>query len=295
MLVGPTVLAHSGQPPLPHDLWAAWNLDPLALLGLAVTAWAYQRGLAGLWSSAGPGQVVAGRHAVAFAAGLATLAVAVVSPLDPAADALFAAHMSQHLLLTLVVPPLLALGRPALVLARALPPATRRRAGRLQGRLSRLGRHRWLPAAALALFTVVLWVWHVPALYDLATANRLVHDLEHASLLAAGLVLWLPVVRPRRTPRWAGMALMFGAGLQSSVLAALLAFSPEPWYDAHLVTAPQWGLTPLADQQLAGMIMWVPGGLVCLLAGALALVRWLGEDERAAGGPGPEQEVAHAR
>lgn len=289
------VLAHSGQAALPHDLWAAWNLGPLPLLGLAVAAWAYQRGLAGLWSSAGPGQMVAGRHAFAFAAGLATLAVAVVSPLDAAADALFAAHMSQHLLLTLVVPPLLALGRPGLVLARALPPPTQRRAGRLQGRFHRFGRRRWLPAAGLVLFTVVLWAWHVPALYDLAAADRLVHDAEHATLLAAGLALWLPVVRPRRTPWWAGMVLVFAAGLQSSVLAALLAFSPGAWYDAHVATAPQWGLTPLADQQLAGMIMWVPGGLICLLAGALALVRWLSEDERTAGSSSPTQEVLHAR
>lgn len=295
MLGGLTVLAHSGQPPLPHELWAAWNLDPLALLGLLVAAWTYRRGLVRLWSSAGTGEVVAARHALGFAAGLSVLAVAVVSPLDPFADALFAAHMSQHLLLTLVVPPLLALGRPALVLARALPPPTRRRVGRLQGRWNRLGRHWWLPAAALALFTVVLWAWHVPALYDLAAANRVVHDLEHASLLAAGLVLWLPVVRPRRTPSWAGLVLVFGAGLQSGVLAAVLAFSPEAWYDAHVITAPQWGLTPLADQQLAGMIMWIPGGLICLLAGALALVRWLGEDERAGGDPGPTQEVVHAR
>lgn len=289
------VLAHAGQPPLPHDVWAAWNLDPLVLVGLAVTGWAYQRGLAGLWSSAGPGQMVAGRHAFAFAAGLATLAVAVVSPLDAFAEALFAAHMSQHLLLTLVVPPLLALGRPALVLAWALPPPTRRRTGRLQARVHRFGRRRWLPAVGLALFTVVLWAWHVPALYDLAAADRIVHDAEHVSLLGVGLALWLPVVRPRRTPLWAGLVLVFGAGLQSGVLAALLTFSPRAWYDAHVATAPQWGLTPLADQQLAGMIMWVPGGLICLLAGALALVRWLGEDERTPGSPSPKQEVVHAR
>ncbi|MGH8896362.1 MAG: cytochrome c oxidase assembly protein, partial [Egibacteraceae bacterium] len=132
-------LAHVGQPLAPHDLAGAWSLEPTVLLGLILTGWLYWCGLRALWGSAGPGQVVARSQAQAFATGLAVVFVALVSPLDALSSALFSAHMTQHLLLTVIAAPLLVLGSPAVVLPRALAHRGRRRVARWQGRVRRWG------------------------------------------------------------------------------------------------------------------------------------------------------------
>ncbi|MGH8931244.1 MAG: cytochrome c oxidase assembly protein [Egibacteraceae bacterium] len=263
--------------------------EPLALISVALLGIAYWRGLEALWASAGRGQMVARWQARSFAAALAVLAVALAPPLDTMSSSLFSAHMVQHLLIGLIAAPLLVLGAPALVVPRALPDSARRWVARWHGRARRFSR-AWpgLPVVGLLAYAAVWWAWHVPALYDAALRSQAVHAAEHTTMLAAALGFWAPVVRPRRTPVWAGPLLLLGAATQGGILAALLVFSPRPFY-SHGTATLAWGLDPLADQALAGVLMWVPGGIVYLLAAATLFARWLDRDAAAS-----EEAMVHA-
>lgn len=276
MLVDHTVLAHAGLPPEPHDLPGAWSFEPAVLLGLALLGWAYGRGVAAVWGRAGVGRGVRRWQAAAFAAGLAALFVALVSPLDALGAALFAAHMLQHMLLVLVAALLFVLGAPERAVLWALPGPARGRAG-AWGRAAAI---RWAwraitkPFVVWALHAAAIWAWHIPSLYQAALRNQLVHGLEHASFLGTGLLFWWVLARPPEhggLDRGLGVLFLFTTALQSGVLGALMTFTPTPWYPAYRASTAAWGLTPLEDQQLAGLIMWVLGGLIYALA-ALALL-----------------------
>jgi putative membrane protein len=270
------VLAHPGQPPAPHDLWSAWNLHPFLLLGLLLVAWAYRRGRTG-----GPRRPVDAWRARCFALALVALAVALVSPLDALSGALASAHMVQHLLLVVVAAPLLALSAPSSAILRGSPLAVRRATGRWRRRLGLT--HRNLrplghPAAAWMLPVAVLWFWHAADPYDAALASQPLHLLEHASFLATGVLFWHVVVGARgagRVPNGLGVLLVFAMAMQSVFLSVLLTFARTPWYAGYAGTTAVWGLDPLADQQLAGVIMWIPAGAVYLLAALSLLVAWV--------------------
>lgn len=269
-------------PVTPETLVSAWHPDPLVLVGVAGAALVYTRGVRRLWQSAGAGQVVSPRRVAAFGGGLAIVVVALVSPLEPLAETLFSAHMVQHLLLALVGPPLVLLGRPLLVVTRGLGDRQRRRIGRWHGRLRRVtAKAPILPVIVVAVYVVVLWVWHVPAVYDATLTHPLVHRLEHVTLLVAAAGFWWPIVEPRRTPAWTAPLMLLVAAIAGGLLSVLLTFADAAWYAAHQSAVAQWGLTALEDQQLAGAIMWVPGGVIYLLAASIAFVRWLEADERA--------------
>jgi putative membrane protein len=263
-----------------------WSWDPLVLTALVAGGWWYWTGTrsgAGVArSGAGVARSGAGVahqwRAVAFGAAAALTAVALISPLDALSTQLLSAHMTQHVLLTLVVAPLLVLSAPLQTMARGLPSGLRQRVGRWQGRVRRVLWHPALPGVGLTLFTVVFTAWHIPAMYDAALASDLVHALEHTTMLGSALALWAPIIRPRRTPAGTGVVLLFISLIASGILAALLVFSPTPWYAHH--TTGEWGLTRLADQQLAGAVMWVLGGTIYVVAGALVLMHWLHTDER---------------
>ena len=274
-----TVIAHGGGLTGPHDLFSAWSWDPLVLTAIIVTCWWYWSGVRALWRSAGAGGVVSRRQVIAFVGAVATLVVALVSPLDPLADVLFSAHMTQHVLLTLVAAPLLVLSAPLQAMAWGLPSPLRQRIGRWQGRARRALAHPSLPGVGLAVYTLVFTLWHVPALYNAAIASDAVHALEHATMLGSALALWAPVIRPRRTNAGVGVVLLFVSLIASGGLAALLVFSRAPWY-AHTGTQ-NWGLGRLADQQLAGAIMWVVGGAIYVVAGAAVVMHWLRTEEQA--------------
>jgi putative membrane protein len=283
-------VAHAGGPPAPHDLWGAWSLEPAVLLGLAVLVVAYALGVRGLWR-AGPG-APSGRRVAAFAAGLAAVAVALVSPLDTLAEGLFAAHMAQHMLLVMVAAPLLVLGAPGLPLTIALPPGWRRRLIRLRRHAAMVGGRRLLtrPMVVWGVHVGVLWVWHLPTPYQAALARDLIHAAEHASFLFTGVLFWWVVLsRHGRRRLAAGFAVLylFAAALQASALGALLTLAPAPLYPLQADGAAQWGLAPLADQQLAGLIMWIPSDLVYLGAAGTLFMGWLVSLERAS----PRQEA----
>jgi cytochrome c oxidase assembly factor CtaG len=274
------ILAHGGALVGPHDLLTAWSLEPFVLLSLLVSTWWYTVGVRSLWRSAGRNQVVTRTQAAAFYGGVGTVLIALVSPLDALSGVLLSAHMCQHLLLTLVAAPLLAVAAPLQAMAWGLQPTLRRQASRLQGGLRRALQHPMLPALGLALFTLVFTLWHIPALYNAALASEPVHIAEHATMLASALAFWWPIARPRRTHAGLGVILLFLSLIASGLLAALLVFAPHAWYAYGATEA--WGLSPLEDQQMAGAVMWVPGGAIYVLAGAAVLMRWLHADEELA-------------
>ena len=262
---------HVGAAPRPHDLWTSWSFEPAVVVGLALAAWLYARGVRALWRRGGRGRVVAPWRAWCYAAGLATLAVALVSPLDAMGEALFSAHMVQHLLLVVVAAPLVVLGEPLLATLWALPAGARRGLGRWAR--TRPVRVAWrglrLPAVVWLLHVGTLWIWHAPRLFERALRHPAVHALEHATFFLPALLFWwlLADRRARRRLGFGGsLLLLFAAALQSTVLGALITLAQRPWYLAYYDTTRPWGLSPLEDQQLAGLVMWVPAGFVYLAA-----------------------------
>jgi putative membrane protein len=276
-LVQAVVLAHPGLPPEPHDLPTAWSLKPTLLLGLAIGAWAYGRGVRALWRRAGRGRGLARWRVLAFAAGMLCLLLALVSPVDALGAALFSAHMFQHALLVLVAGPLLVLGMPPTSLLWALDEPARRRVGgwwRQRSILRRAWRAVSHPASAWALHAAALWLWHLPVPYQAALTNDAVHLAEHASFLGTALLFWWAVLgggpHAQLNPAL-GVLYLFTFSIQGGILGALMTFTSEPWYPAYAATTAPWGLSPLQDQQLAGVIMWIPGGLIYLVAALIPL------------------------
>ena len=290
--------AHEGLPPAPHDLWTSWNFSPplLSSLGLLCVAYAlgYRRCLR---VSHGRHPVLNGWRAASFYAAVAALLVALVSPLDALGTSLLSAHMAQHLLLLVVAPALLVASAPGYTLTWALPRRARRGLSRALNRSTTLRAARGLwstmasPLGALLVATGVLWAWHAPFLYQAALASEVVHVLEHASFLGSSYLFWHVLLSPlgrHRLQGGAGAAVLFGASVQGSALGALMAFSPQPWYASYAATTAAWGLTPLQDQQLAGVLMWMPLGTVYVLVACVLLWSWL----RASGGEASEGRPA---
>ncbi|MCA1671594.1 MAG: cytochrome c oxidase assembly protein, partial [Actinobacteria bacterium] len=210
--------------------------------------------------------------------------VALVSPLDALSGALASAHMVQHVLLLLVAAPLLAVSSPGAALLRGSPPAVRLATGRWRRRLRITPAHlRPLqnPAAVWALHVATIWFWHAAVPYDAALDNDLVHVVEHASYLVTGLWFWQVVLGARgAVSNGLGILLVFTMAMQSVFLSALLTFASGPWYSGYESTTQAWDLEPLADQQLAGVIMWIPAGLVYLGVALALLARWISTTER---------------
>jgi cytochrome c oxidase assembly factor CtaG len=268
-----------------------WNRDPALVLGLLYGAGFYAAGILRLWSRAGPGAGVTYRQVSAFAGALLVLSVALVSPLDTLAAVLFSAHMIQHLLLVLVAAPLLVGSLAGFVGLWALPPGARRSIGRLGKRLHPAWRHLSRPPVAWSIQVGTLWAWHIPALYSAAVVNPLLHSLEHVSLLLAAMLFWRVLLHPWDRATLAGGAAvlyLFTASVQASMLGALLTFASRPLYPAYAAQL-SGVLPPLQDQQLAGLLMWVPGGMLFTVLAAVSLGSWLQAEMQAAGrSSGPE-------
>jgi putative membrane protein len=262
---------HIGLAPEPHDLWSAWTWSPPVLVGLAGGAWVYARGLRTLWGRAGRGRAVPVWRAVAYYGGLASVFIALVSPVDAVGAALFSVHMTQHLLLMMAAAPLIVLGDPVTVTLWALPVRWRRRVG-LAWRRSRRLRAVWgvltLAPIAWTLHVVTLWLWHAPGFYELALQSEPIHEFEHATFFVTALLFWWLLFAPhgRGLGIGAKVAYLFAAMLQGTILGAVITFARHPWYWSYFGTTKSWGLTPLEDQQLAGLIMWIPAGLIYLAA-----------------------------
>jgi cytochrome c oxidase assembly factor CtaG len=194
--------------------------------------------------------------------------------------------MVQHELLMALAAPLLVLGRPLIPMLWALPMRWRRRLGGWAKAAPVQGGWRWAtaPFAAWLLHAAALWLWHLPGPYQATLASEAMHTLQHASFLGTGLLFWWALVHGREGRMGYGAAVfyLFATAMHSGGLGALLTFAPSPWYPAYGGSAQAWGLTALEDQQLAGLIMWIPAGLVYVVAGLILLAAWMREAERRA-------------
>lgn len=212
--------------------------------------------------------------------GIAALGVALAPPVETLSSALASAHMGQHLLLIAVAPPLLVLGTRRGALLRALPVRLRPLVGRWRRSLAgRAGAWVAGQAAVLAaLHVLVLWTWHAGAVYDAALAQPLLHLLEHATFLGTALLAWAALLDARPRPAiGARVLVLFGLSAQSALLGLLLTFAPTPWYAGYADATAAYGLSRVADQQLAGVLMWVPGGVPYLVLALWLLRGWLRE------------------
>ncbi len=277
--------AHGG---IVHSPDFGWTFDPVVLLPLGILS---MMSLAGFWKLHARSRL-SRRHlalrGILLAAGLITLAAALVSPLHEVGEALFTAHMIEHELVMTVAAPLIVLARPLALVLFALPRRMRQLAGRALKRKVPLALWRWSSGgtAATLIHGLVIWVWHMPMLFDRTVEQLPLHRLQHASFLFAALLFWWAVLwRPER-----GIAAwhLFATMLHTSLLGALMALAPGVLYPAQTRLAPHFGLTPLEDQQLAGMLMWVPAGTIYAAALFYLLLDWIrqsGKEGAHAAGP----------
>jgi cytochrome c oxidase assembly factor CtaG len=258
----------------------SWTLAPLVTGPLLVSALLYAVGFARLWRRSDQGRASLRRGAFLFGAGWLTLAAAIVSPLHEAGESSFAFHMIEHELIMLPAALLLVASRPGAAMLWALPPATR---GMFAG-AARGGKPLWRlltdPLFATLLQLAALWAWHAPALFDLALAGEGWHVAQHLSFFVTALIFWWAMAHGG-TGRYALSAFcLFLTSLAGGALGVLMAVSTSPWYAGYAamgMTAS--GLTPAEDQQLAGAIMWVPGGAFHGAAALFFLWKWLKASE----------------
>jgi putative membrane protein len=218
------------------------------------------------------------RSAACFLLGWLVLAAALVSPLAAATEGLFSAHMIQHELLMVVAAPLMVLGRPLAIWTWALPPAWRSRVGTpfKQERVASAWEFISTPAAAFGLHAAAIWVWHVPILFEAAEVSVGLHALQHSTFLFSALLFWWALLKPaRRGGVGAAVVCLFLTMLHTGALGVLLTFAGDVWYPKSTAAAHDWGLTTLEDQQLGGLIMWVPGGVPYVIAALVLAARWL--------------------
>jgi putative membrane protein len=261
-----------------------WSFNPPLLLAIIV---------AGLYRSGHRRTVTARRRrgeqrwmGLCFYSALAVLVIALSSPLDALSERLFWAHMVQHVLLLVVAPPLLVVARPWVRLWRSVPLGSRRSVGRGLGLGERMAPVRWLsrtlgsPLPTFVLFSAVLLVWHIPAMFDATLRSVTLHALEHTLFFTTALMFWKQVIDspPLRAPMAAvqRVGYLVGAMVLTWALAVVLALAPHPLYAsyAHQARRPG-GISALADQQIAAGIMWVPGSITFVIVIFIYVHRWL--------------------
>ena len=267
-------------------LWANWSFDLQLLLPVALASWLYVRGLA-QWTDRSR------RHpwwrTAFYFIGLALLVIAIESPLDRLAEHYLAFHMVQHeVLMTLAVPCIL-LGAPTTPSLRGMPRWLR------LGVIRRLARrpdvrfgYRWVthPVVAIGAMTVLLWLWHLtPGWYDAALRDAVIHDVQHLSMTGVAVLFWWNVIDPKplhsRLSYIPRMLYVFVAGVPRQFLGALLTFAGRPLYGTYGQAQGPLALSPLDDQQLGGLIMWVPGGMMYLAIMGIIFAVWAYKSERA--------------
>jgi len=288
--------------PIARAALSSWDWRPEVILvilvmgGLFLIGWRRLRAISGPaknWRSLG-----AKWRPIFYIIGLLVIGFALMSPLDVLVQQLFFMHMIQHLLLLLIAPPLLLLGQPLVPMLWGLPRQLRKplgRALRTGQPLARIGDVITTPIFAAAAFVVTLAVWHIPVFYDAAQGRTFTHDLEHLMFFGTALLYWWPIIHPsggrRRLSFGLALPYLLPPFLESMLIGVMLTFAGQPLYQTYAEMEMPWGLNPVTDQQLGGLIMWIPGGMFFLIPMIGLLIALLNNEERPVRpGPMPRRE-----
>jgi cytochrome c oxidase assembly factor CtaG len=263
-----------------------WSFAPSVMLGLALVAALYACGVGDLARRGRFGRVVKRRHVTLFALGLLAVLVALTSPLDTLDERLFTLHMAQHMVLLMVAPPLLLYGKPVQVLLLGAPRELVRAVARAHRRtpwLRGLTRRLTAPVVAWLLYNAGLLLWHLPALYDATLRSNGVHLLEHLYFLGTGLLFWWVIVEPMPGPSrlHPGLRLVYvwAAAIPNALLGMIFATKDTLVYPFYARQQPLWGIAPIDDQHLAGLVMALPGDLIEFVVGAALFFAMMTPDE----------------
>jgi len=256
-----------------------WSWEPAIVLPLLVLLGVYTAGLV----RRGSVPTLRWRH-TSFYTGWLTLAFALVSPIHELGEQLFSAHMLQHEILILLSAPLISAAHPGATMLWAFAPHHRSNVGGWVHSMERSAPIAFLtrPLVAWLLEAATLWIWHIPALYQATLTSDWVHAAQHLSFFITAVLFWSALYGVGRSAMSYGAATfyVFGTAAHCSALGALLTFSTVLWYPAYQYTTQAWGLSPLQDQQLGGVIMWVPSGVVFVVVGLAVFAKWLRESEQ---------------
>ncbi len=256
------------------DFWLTqWNLEPSILIGTVLITGLYLYAVGPLRKRQFPNEQIVTGQTISFLSGMLIMFLALVSPLDELGDAyLFSAHMVQHLCLTIIGPPLLLLGTPEWLVKPALHNKV----------VFNIAKVLTYPAVAFVLYNVDFWLWHAPPLYNATLENQNIHILEHLTFIVFGLLYWWPIFSPSKDlPRltFGGQILyLFLSGMPSVLLGAGLTFSP-PLYAPYIAAPRIWGISAATDQQLGGLIMWVPVSIFYIIIMSILFIRWMLQQE----------------
>jgi cytochrome c oxidase assembly factor CtaG len=256
------------------DFWLTqWNLEPSILIGTALITGLYLYAIGPFRKRHFPDEPVRAGQTIAFLSGMLIMFLALVSPLDELGDAyLFSAHMLQHLFLTIIGPPLLLLGTPEWIVKQAF----RNRI------IFQIAKVLTYPVVAFVLFNVDFWLWHAPPLYNATLENQMIHILEHLTFIIFGLCYWWPIFSPSKDlpplPIGGQIIYLFLSGMPSVLLGAGLTFSP-PVYAPYIAAPRIWGISAATDQQLGGLIMWVPVSIFYIVIMSVLFIRWMLQQE----------------
>jgi len=261
-----------------------WQWDPVVMLNMVLVLWLYQRGWVRVRRSSKAVKSLRTIHVVCFLLSLGIIGCCIMSPLDVMSSQLASAHMVQHTVLMTVAAPLMAMGSVTLVCFAGLPQAAKA----MSGRILKIFKHTTgnilaNPLSVWMIYAVALWGWHLPVFYGAALRWHALHDLQHLMFFGAALLFWRPLLDPLSSVRLNGgtaVIYLFATTLHSTLLGVFMTIAPSAWYREYFGLAEVWGWSPLEDQQMAGLIMWMPACIAYAVAAVYAFARLIQSSDR---------------